>query len=162
MNSIPAAKLPDCETKNILYQNVSQHNTGRKSESGLTSTGAVPSDTCTVTPTLTQLILYAEVRKQACTGKNQQAVCEVVDNILQRSSNFFKSKNTLARVLQILRVKEKQTFSELQEKAELTIFSAYQQQVDNYIQNFRGSGFYTWKADRVTYVRGREERRRGC
>ena len=92
------------------------------------------------------------MRKQACTGKKKQAVCGITDNILQRSSNYFKSKNTLARVLQVLTVKE-QTFSELQNKAELTIFSAYQKQVDNYIQNFRGSGFYTWKDDKVTYIR---------
>ena len=102
MGSIPAAKLPDCEAKNILYQNVSQHTTGRKSESGLTSAGAVPRDTCPVTPDLTQWILYAEVRKQACTGKNKQEVCEVINNILQKNSSFFKSKNVLARVLQIL------------------------------------------------------------
>ena len=54
-----------------------------------------------------------------------------------------------------MRVKEKETFVQLQEKAELTIFNVYQKQVDNYIQSFRGSGFYTWKADTVTYVKGR-------
>ena len=53
-------------------------------------------------------------------------------------------------------MKEKETINELQEKAELTIFSVYQKQVDNYIQSFQGSGFYTWKADEVTYVRGRD------
>ena len=79
MSSIPATKLPDCEAKNVLYQNVSQHTTGRKSESGFqqcdpTSASAGPSNTCPVTPGLTQLILYAEVRKQARTGENKQEV----------------------------------------------------------------------------------------
>ena len=139
-SDISASQLPDSDLKNIVITNnaLQVHDP---------SIGLV------------QLALYSEVSRQArqqCTksGEISKQVSEI-ENILKRCRTYHKTKNVIARIIG-LSTKEKETnFVTLQNKAELKIFSLYQDQCAAYIQAFRGAGFYTSKSDEnITLVIG--------
>ena len=138
-SDISESELPDSDLKNIMLTN----------------------NALEVKPSigLVQLALYSEVSRQArkqCTGSVEisKQVSEI-ESILKRCRTYYKAKNVIAR---IIGWNTKETnFETLQNKAEVKIFSLYQEQCASYIQAFRGAGFYTSKSDEgITVVIGRE------
>ena len=83
-------------------------------------------------------MLYSELRKQACVENRDHRTNDEIDFILQRSSSYFRCRNILARIIQLKR--RNKSMLELQNEAENKIFEEFQQQADNYVKNFRGTG----------------------
>jgi hypothetical protein len=110
-------------------------------------------------PDLAALMFFNEmqIEKKKVNKKktvNQSPLHDILFGILKRQSNYFKAINVLARIMQLKR--RHTNMKELQRLAERQFFAAFQQEGVEYIQNFRGNGFYTLKKEDILIVKGRD------
>ena len=136
MTELPLQVLPDCDKKQVLMANKTQ---------------ILSED-----PDLAIIMLYNELKASAGSKCQDQSnpMHDILSNILQRCSSYQKSKNVVARIIQFK--KRNLNMAQLQEEAELKLFSCFQENASAYIHNFRGSGFYTVKRGDIYLVKGRD------
>ena len=95
---------------------------------------------------------------QQCTeNKNVKAqtrntVHEMLIDMLENRSNYHITRNAFARILQL---KNKESFEKCQEDAENKIFKVFQKEGCEYVQKFRGCGFYMYEKDKIMMVKER-------
>ena len=135
-SEIPIQNLPDSDRKNILA--LAQVTT--------------PLDV----PELPIIMLYAELRKKVCAEKKEHRPNELIQGILARKSNYFISRNVISKVLSYHPEHKAKSLAELQELSELKIFSEFQSEAETYVNNFRGSMFYTFRENNILMLRGRD------
>jgi hypothetical protein len=83
---------------------------------------------------------------------DRSPVHDILLGILKRQSNYFKAINVLSRIYALKR--RNTNMKELKRLAEKQFFAAFQQEGEEYIQNFRGNGFYTLKKEDILIVKG--------
>ena len=109
-------------------------------------------------PDLAILMLYSELRNVSVKldRSTVQDKSKILNKILERSSDFYKSTNVLARIIGIKR--KDMEINDLQESAEKHLFTVFQQEAGSNVNKFMGNGFYTLK--KIISCMSKEERQK--
>ena len=149
---IPVPCLPDSDKKNIL----ALAQVTNPLETGSLKRQDMPDiSTQQTLPDLPTVMLYTELRRKLCIGQKKHNPNKVSQRTLQRNSNDFKCRNIFMRILQWHPKHRGKSLDEIKKISENKIFQEFQSEASVYVQNFRGSMFYTFQEDGILMLKAR-------